>query len=84
MTIANTSFGGSLNSSQDYILQGPEDQLQEIIIVAYEAALEAGLEPAQALAVLETWSANERSRLADHAVSSDCADDMPASFRQAA
>ncbi len=86
MTIieANTSFGGCLDFTQDYILQGPEDQLQEIIIVAYGAALEAGLKPAQALAVLETWAASERSRLADHAVSSHCADDILASFRPAA
>ena len=43
---------------EDYKIAGPEDQLEEIIIVAYETALDAGLKPAQALAVVETWAAS--------------------------
>ena len=54
-----------LGSCDDYKIAGPEDQLEEIIIVAYETALDAGLKPEQALAVLETWAASERLRLAD-------------------
>ena len=59
-------FNDFSGSSEDYKIAGPEDQLQEIIIVAYELALDAGLRPAEALAVVETWAASERLRLADH------------------
>jgi hypothetical protein len=62
-------FLGNLAISEDrtippaeYTIIGPEDQLQEIIIVAYEAALEAGLQPAQALAILEGFAESERAR----------------------
>jgi hypothetical protein len=58
-------FDGSSFSSKDYSFLGPEDQLQEIVIIAYEAAIEAGLKPVQALAALETFAASERARLQD-------------------
>ncbi len=71
-------------SSEDYKVEGPEDQFQEIIIVAYEAALEAGVKPAQALAVLESWVASERLRCEDLAESSTSEQDTPTGFLQAA
>jgi hypothetical protein len=49
-------------SPTEYTIISSEDQLQEIIIVAYEAALEAGLQPARALAILEGFTESERAR----------------------
>jgi hypothetical protein len=68
----------------DYNLEGPEDQLREIIIVAYEAALEAGMEPAQALAVLESWVVSERLRCEDQTESSTGEQYTMSGFLQAA
>jgi hypothetical protein len=72
-------FNCSSFSSEDYTILGPEDQLQEIVIIAFEAAIEAGLKPAQALAVLEAFAASERDRLQDRIEPSEGA---PASLRR--
>lgn len=69
---------------EDYKIAGPEDQLEEIIILAYETALDAGLKPAQALAVVETWAASERLRLADQTESSTSERDRLTGVLQAA
>ena len=83
--LANTSnFVSFSDSPQDYRAEGAEDQLQEIIIVSYEAALEAGLKPAQALTVLQAWAASERLRLEDQAGSSPCDQNTLTGFFQAA
>ena len=66
-TVDVNDFSGS---GDDYKIASPEDQLEEIIIVAYETALDAGLKPSQALAVVENWAASERLRLADQTESS--------------
>jgi len=77
-------FNDFSGSSEDYKVAGPEDQLLEIIIVAYEMALDSGLKPAQALAIVETWAASERLRLADHTETSILERDALTGFLQAA
>jgi uncharacterized protein (DUF2237 family) len=77
-------FNDLSNASENYKVTGPEDQLEEIIIVAYETALDAGLKPAQALAVVEAWAASERLRLADHTESSTLERDPLTGFLRAA
>jgi hypothetical protein len=49
--------------AEAYRVQGPEAHLEEAIIIAYEASIEGGMEPARALGLLETWVANEWRRL---------------------
>jgi hypothetical protein len=42
------------------VLAGPESHLEEILIVAYETALEAGLEPGKALWVIASWLTSQQ------------------------
>jgi hypothetical protein len=77
-------FEALQDSPDDYRVESAEDQLQEIVIVAYEAALEAGLKPARALEVLEAWAASERLRIEDRGEASVCQQGQSHSFLQAA
>jgi hypothetical protein len=57
----------SSGSASHSVIGEPERQLHEILTFSYEAALEAGLAPKRAFAVIEDWLASEQLSLEEAA-----------------
>jgi hypothetical protein len=55
-----TKIAQEAEANGDLVLAGPESHLEEILIVAYETALEAGLEPGKALCVIASWLTSQQ------------------------
>ncbi len=53
---------GESPAANDYVVSSQESRLQEILVIAYETAVEEGLEPRQAFAVIARWLASEQTR----------------------
>lgn len=53
---------GDFLPATDYVVSSLESSLEEILIIAYETAVEAGLEPREAYAVISRWLVNEGRR----------------------
>ena len=50
-----------LSPATDYVVSSLESRLEEILVIAYETAVEAGLEPRQAFALITRWLASEQA-----------------------
>jgi hypothetical protein len=50
------------SSAAQYGANSLESRLEEILAIAYETAVEAGLEPRQAFVVISRWLAMEQGR----------------------
>lgn len=62
-SIATDDFSSATgDSATDDVVTSPENRLEEILIIAYETAVEAGLEPRQAFSVIAKWLASEQLR----------------------
>jgi hypothetical protein len=55
------------SAASGFAIGDPEGDLHEILSFSYEAALEAGLAPRKAFAIIENWLAIEQLRLRDSA-----------------
>jgi hypothetical protein len=55
-----TFSADDFSSATQYSANSLESRLEEILVIAYETAVEAGLEPRQALVVISRWLASEQ------------------------
>ncbi|MFZ1109058.1 MAG: hypothetical protein WAN43_12040 [Rhodomicrobium sp.] len=55
-----TFSADDFSSAPQYSANSLESRLEEILVIAYETAVEAGLEPRQALVVISRWLASEQ------------------------